>query len=48
MAARFFALLWGDLRLLLRVAAPPTQAEIKRRAQAATEALLALHAGKRR
>ena len=41
--ARFFlALLWGDLmlRLLLRVAGPPTPQEIARRARLATDALL--------
>jgi AcrR family transcriptional regulator len=45
MAEQFFALLWGGLRvrLLLRLAAPPSQAEAKRRAQAATKALLALY-----
>jgi hypothetical protein len=44
MAEQFLALLWGGLRLrlLLRLAAPPGEAEIKRRAQVATEALLVL------
>jgi hypothetical protein len=48
MAEQFFALLWGDLRLqvLLHLAAPPRPAEIKRRTQAATEALLVLYARK--
>jgi AcrR family transcriptional regulator len=48
MAEQFFALLWGGLRLqlLLHLAAPPTAAEIKRRAHAATEALLVLYAKK--
>jgi AcrR family transcriptional regulator len=42
MAAVFFGLLWDDLliRLLLRVADPPTTREIERRARTATEALL--------
>ena len=49
MAEQFFALLWGGLRLrlLLRLAAPPGQAEIKRRAQRATEALLVLHGARK-
>jgi len=44
MAARFFALLWGDLlvRLLLRVTDAPTLKEMERMAGAATEALLRL------
>ena len=42
MATYFFALLWDDLlvRLLLRVADPPTPKEVERRARFATEALL--------
>jgi AcrR family transcriptional regulator len=45
MAAEFFALLWGDLlmRLLLRVADPPTPADMERRARTATQALFKLH-----
>jgi hypothetical protein len=45
MAEQFFALLWGALRvqLLLHLAAPPDEAEVQRRAQAAAEALLRLH-----
>jgi AcrR family transcriptional regulator len=48
MAEQFLALLWGGLRLqlLLHLAAPPTAAEIKRRARAATEALLVLYSRK--
>src|SRR5262249_32559107 len=44
-AARFIALLWGDLlvRLLLQVRSAPTPAEIEARAQAAVEALLTLY-----
>lgn len=44
MAERFIALLWGDvmLNLLLRVADPPSEGEIRRRAQAATAAFLLL------
>jgi AcrR family transcriptional regulator len=46
MTERYFALLWGDLLLnrLLGRTAPPRPAEIDRRARAATEALLQLHA----
>lgn len=42
---QFFSLLFGDLilRLLLGVAQPPGAADIRRRAEAATEAVLALH-----
>lgn len=42
---QFFSLLFGDLilRLLLGVARPPGAADIRRRAEAATEAVLALH-----
>jgi AcrR family transcriptional regulator len=45
MAARFFALIWGDLlvRLLLRVTTAPKPAEIEQRVRAATEILLALY-----
>lgn len=45
MATEFFSLLWRDLlmRLLLRVADPPTPTEIGRRARAATRALFVLH-----
>jgi AcrR family transcriptional regulator len=45
MAERFVALLWGDvmLNLLLRVADPPSEGEVRRRAQAATAAFLLLH-----
>jgi AcrR family transcriptional regulator len=45
MAAQFFSLLWDDLlvRLMLRVAAPPDEPEILRRAHAAAAAVLALH-----
>jgi AcrR family transcriptional regulator len=44
MAARFVALIWGDLlvRLLLRVANVPKLMEMEQRARAATEILLAL------
>jgi AefR-like transcriptional repressor, C-terminal domain len=44
-AARFFALVWGDLliRLLLGVTNPPEPAEIERRVRAATEVLMALY-----
>lgn len=47
MAERFIALLWGDLRmaLLLRLAKRPSLSEIRRRARAATHALLQLYAG---
>ena len=46
MASEFFALLLGDLllRLVLRVAAPPGPDEVDRRARAATDVLLRLHA----
>ena len=46
MAGQFFSLLLGDLmfRLMLGVAPRPGLAEIKKRAQSATEAVLALHA----
>jgi AcrR family transcriptional regulator len=46
MGSQFFSLLMGDLmvRLLLGVARPPDAREIRRRAAAATEAVLALHA----
>lgn len=42
---QFFSLLFGDLilRLLLGVAQPPGAAEIRRRAEAATEAVFLLH-----
>jgi AcrR family transcriptional regulator len=45
MMEQFFALLWGDLLLglLFGVAVAPKRAEIDRRAQAASEALLSLH-----
>jgi hypothetical protein len=45
MAARFFALIWGDLlvRLLLRVTNVPKPAEIEQRVRAATEILMALY-----
>ena len=45
LAARFLALLWGDLMvsLLLRVAPPPTGAEAVRRARGATEDFLRLY-----
>jgi AcrR family transcriptional regulator len=45
MASEFFGLLLGDvpLRLILRVAAPPSSEEIDRRAQVAADALLRLH-----
>jgi len=44
-SGQFFALLFGDLilRLLLGVIPPPTEREIKERAEAATAAVLALH-----
>jgi len=47
MASEFFGLLLGDvpLRLILRVAAPPSSEEIDRRAQVAADALLRLHPG---
>jgi AcrR family transcriptional regulator len=46
MVEQFFALLWGDLLLnrLLNAAPAPTSAEIDKRAHAATQAILALHA----
>ncbi len=46
MAGQFFSLLMGDLmvRLMLGVAPPPKPAEIRKRAAAATAAVLALHA----
>jgi AcrR family transcriptional regulator len=45
LAGEFSALLWGDLmmRLMLRVAETPGEAELTRRATAATAALLTLH-----
>lgn len=45
MAEQFFALLWGTLRLqlLLRLAAPPNEEEVERRALSATNAFLRLH-----
>ena len=45
MAEQFFSLLWGGLRLelLLRLAPPPDEEEIGRRARAATDAFLRLH-----
>ena len=45
MAEQFFALLWGGLRLrlLLRLATPPNEEEIERRAHAATDDFLRLH-----
>jgi AcrR family transcriptional regulator len=45
LAEQFMALLWGDLlvRLLLRVADPPTPAEAELRARSAATALLQLH-----
>jgi hypothetical protein len=41
----FMAVLWGGLhvRLLLRTAEPPDEAQAKARARAATEALLRLY-----
>jgi AcrR family transcriptional regulator len=44
LAARYLAVLWGDLliRLLMRVCKAPTEREILPRARAATETLLAL------
>jgi len=43
LAARYFALLWGDLllSLLMRVREAPTEREIQTRARAATETLVA-------
>jgi AcrR family transcriptional regulator len=48
MAGQFFSLLLGDLmlRLMLGVTPRPAPGEIKKRAQSATEAVLALHAAK--
>jgi hypothetical protein len=45
MAEQFFSLLWGGLRLrlLLRLETPPSEEEVGRRAQAATDAFLRLH-----
>jgi len=45
MAEQFLALLGGGMlpRLLLRVVAPPTRAEIERRAQSATQSFLILY-----
>jgi AcrR family transcriptional regulator len=45
MAARFFALVWGDLlvRLLLRVTNVPKPTEIEQRVRSATEILMALY-----
>jgi AcrR family transcriptional regulator len=47
MAARFFALLWGDLlvRLLLGVTGTPAPAELESRARAAAEAMLTFFPG---
>jgi AcrR family transcriptional regulator len=44
LAARYLAVLWGDLliRLLMRVREAPTEREIEVRARAATQALMAL------
>lgn len=47
MAAQFLAVLWGGgllIQLLLRVREPPSEEEIKSRAQASTRALLTLYA----
>jgi AcrR family transcriptional regulator len=46
MASEYFGLLMGDLllRLVLRVIDPPAPEEISRRARAATDALMLLHA----
>ena len=46
MGGQFYSLLTGDLllRLMLGVARPPTSAEIKRRAEAAADAVLVLNA----
>jgi hypothetical protein len=43
LAARYFALLWGDLllSLLMRVREAPTEQEIQTRARATTETLMA-------
>jgi AcrR family transcriptional regulator len=45
LSERFAALLWGDLliNLMLRLADTPKEAEIRKRARAAAEALLQLH-----
>ncbi len=45
MSDQYRALLWGDLtfRLLLRVADPPTEPEIARRAAPAADTVLRLH-----
>ncbi len=45
MAEQFIALLWGDLfvALLLRLAEPPGQAELRRRARRAASSLLTLY-----
>lgn len=50
MAAQYFSLLTGDLlmRQMLRLGDPPGEAEISRRARAATDALLTLHPAPRR
>jgi AcrR family transcriptional regulator len=47
LAARYAAVLWGDLmiRLLMRVREAPNEREIEVRARAATETLMALRAG---
>jgi hypothetical protein len=46
MAEVYFGALWNDLlvRMLLRVADPPTAKEAERRAQAAAELFLTVHA----
>ena len=45
MAGQYFSLLMGDLQmqLMLRVANPPSEAEIERRARAVTAALMSLY-----
>jgi hypothetical protein len=45
MAARFFALIWGDLlvRLLLRVTTVPKPTEMEERVRLATEILMTLY-----
>jgi AcrR family transcriptional regulator len=45
MAGRFLGLLMGDtqMQLMLRVASPPGEAEIERRARAVTDMVMALH-----
>ena len=50
MAERFLALLWGDLMmdLLMHIAPQPKEPEIRRRARAAAEALLALYPAAKR